>query len=157
MPLLAVGGRFPEQSLPDLEGRPRPLAETWAAGQALLIVGHADCETTRLALPYVDRIHTGRPAGTTVLAVLQEDPEGARALRKRLGLAMPALLDLAPHAFGPALGLETVPTLLHVDRSGHVVAVVEGFRRDALEALAVAVGAPSPFTKDDPAPALRPG
>ena len=61
---------LPAALVPDLEGRLRPLDELWAPTGGLLVVGHGDCGTTRLALPYLERIHRG---GGRVALVLQED------------------------------------------------------------------------------------
>ena len=47
MPGVRDQGPFPELALPDLEGRPRPLSETWRDGPALFLIGHQSCRTTR--------------------------------------------------------------------------------------------------------------
>jgi len=36
-------GPFPALALPDLEGNARSLAEAWAEGDALILIGHRDC------------------------------------------------------------------------------------------------------------------
>lgn len=155
MPRIAVGDRFPPVALPDLDGTLRPLTRHWADGPALVAIGHAECGTTRLALPFVDRV---RRRGGRVVTVLQEDAAGARALLDELRLETPVVLDLDPFLFGEQLGIETVPTLVRVEPSGVVAAVVEGFDRDALEALAAALGVTTPLMlPEDEAPRLRPG
>jgi hypothetical protein len=155
---LAVGAALPELTLPALVGGPRRLADAWAAGPALLVLAHADCGTSRLALPFVERLHRGRAAGASVVAVLQEDEAGARALAEELALSLPALLDREPYDASRRLGIETVPTLLHVSAAGSLLAVHEGFRRDVFESLAAALGVPQPFFGvADEAPPLRPG
>jgi hypothetical protein len=154
---LAVGDRFPPVALPTLDGTLEALSHAWTGGPALFAIGHADCATTRLALPYVDRIHRRRGAGAGVLAILQEDAEGARHLAEDLELALPMVLDREPYLLGDQLGLETVPTLIHVDAHGTVAGLSEGFRRDDLQAFAARLGVTPPlFDPTDTTPPLRP-
>ncbi len=156
MAVLAAGERFPALVLPDAEGARHRLGALWESGGALIVAGHTSCPTTRLALPYVDRV--GRRGGSLpVAAILQERPAAARAAAEALSLALPVLLDEPPYAAGDALGLETVPTLFHVDGAGTIVRVVEGFDRDAFADLAAAAGVVPLFDPDDPAPRQKPG
>jgi len=153
-----ASGPFPAQVLPDLEGVPRPLGEAWAQGEALVLIGHRDCRTTRDTLPFLERIDRTRGAGTTVLLVLQDDAETARALVAELGLGMPVRLDPDPYRLARAVGLAVVPTLFLIDASGAIVRVSEGLRRSDLEALAERLGVTAPlFAPEDDVPQLRPG
>lgn len=154
---LAVGAAFPTLTLDGLDGRPAPLSAAWAEGEALIAIGHSGCGTTRLALPYVDRLHRRRPPGTCVVAVLQDTPAEARALRDNLRLALPLQLEADPYPLTAALRLAIVPTLFLVGRDGRVAAVCEAFRRADLESLATRWGAAPLFETSDLAPALRPG
>jgi hypothetical protein len=151
-------GAFPPLTLADLEGHPRALAEAWGQGDALFLVGHGDCPTTRRALPYLDRIHRGCPPDRRVVLVLQDEPDAARALVAEAGLSVPVLLEPDPYPLARALGLVAVPTLYLVTRGGAIQASSIGFRRPDLEDLARRLGvAPPLFAPDDPAPAFRPG
>lgn len=154
---LRTQGPFPRRVLPDLEGAPRPLAEAWAEGEALFLVGHHDCKTTRETLAYVDRIHRRRPSGKGVVAVLQDDVASASDLRAELGLALPVRLEEDPYPLAAELGLLTVPTLFLVDEHGLIAQTSEAFNRAQLEALAARMGVPALFTPQDNAPAYRPG
>ena len=148
---------FPEVELPGLDGKRRPISEAWAHGPALVAVGHGDCETTRLTLPFVDRIHRRAPA-SGALAVLQDDVEQARALVKELSLALPVRFEEDPYPLAERLGLGTVPTLFLVAPGGRIEAVAEAFRRADLEAFAARLEVPPPlFGPGDDAPGLRPG
>lgn len=154
----AAGNPFPPHSLPDLDGVQRPLALAWSEGPALIVIGHRDCATTRLTLPFVDRLHRRRPARAGVVAVLQDDPAAARALMADLGLAMPVLLEPEPYPLAAELGLRAAPTLLLVGTDGLIARAAEGFSRDELEALSRALGIADPvFSPDDTAPPRRPG
>ena len=148
----------PPLALRDLGGARRPLAASWAAGPALLFIGHSDCQTSRLTLSYVDRLHRRRAAPVAVVAIVQDAPAAARELAAELGLGLPVLIEEDPYPVSEALGLTTVPTLLLVDDGGRVTERSEGFRRAALESLAERLGVPPPFfAPGDTAPALRPG
>jgi hypothetical protein len=145
---------FPALSLPALEGPPRDLSR--APHPALVVFGHAECATTRLLLPFAERIHRGRRAGTEVVVVLQGVAEEARALVSDLGLRAPVLLDPPPYALGTALRARTVP-LTMVVRGGLVEETWPAFRRADLERAAELFGAAPLFGPEEDVPALRPG
>jgi hypothetical protein len=154
--VLAAGAAFPDATLPDLEGAGGRVAEAWSRGPALLVVGHADCGTTRLSLPYLQRLHDR--AGAGVALVLQDDPETARSLAAELGLTLPIRLDQDPYPFSAALGLESVPTQHLVGRDGRVVRASQGFSRDELESFARGLGVAAPlFGAEEAGPRFRPG
>jgi hypothetical protein len=150
---------FPHVALPDLDGGERPLVTAWADGPALIVVGHRDCATTRLALPFVDRIHRRRAATSTVVVVLQDDADSARELVHDLGLGVPVRLEADPYPLSSELDLRTVPTLMVVGADGSIRRALEGFRRDELEALARELGVRGPLfaESDSGVPARRPG
>lgn len=149
---------FPAIALPDLEGRLQPLEDAWAEGEALVLVGHLDCRTTRQVLPYVDRIHRRRRAGTRVVLVLQDDREAARAVVDELDLGVPVRLEPDPYPLARALGLGAVPTLYLVERGGRIERGSVGFSRADLQGFATRLGVRGPlFAPEDEAPELRPG
>lgn len=150
-------GEFPDLALAELDGRVQPLRGAWREGEALVLIGHGDCSTTRLALPFFERIHRRRTRGTVVL-VLQDDADAARDLSAELGLTVPIRLEPAPYPLAAALHVEAVPTLFLVARDGRIARVSEGFDRAALEGLAERMGVPGAlFDPRDRAPAFRPG
>lgn len=158
MPSARREGPFPALALPDLEGIPRPLSEAWADGEALVLIGHRSCKTTRQTLPYLDRIHRRRGSGRAVRLVLQDDPETARDLVRDLGLEVPVRLEGDPYPLAAELELVAVPTLFVVGRDGRIAAMSEAFSRKDLEAFAARLGVEGPlFEADDPSPAFRPG
>ena len=150
---------FPRLSLPDLEGAERPFITAWAHRPALFVFGHRDCVTTRMALPFVDRIHRRRPPETSVIAILQDDAESARALRRDLELDLPVWLEADPYPVAAEMGLRSVPTVMLVGTNGLIARTCEGFKRDELEAMARGIGMAGPlFTEADASvPARRPG
>jgi hypothetical protein len=148
---------FPALSLSDAAGMARPLSDVWASGPALVLVGHSGCDTTRFALPFVDRVHRRRETGG-VAVVLQDEPEAARDLVARLGLDVPVLLEPAPYPLASALGLTVVPTLYQLAPGGGVEASIEAFQREGLERAAARLGVAGPlFTAEDRVPVHRPG
>jgi hypothetical protein len=158
MPGVRGEGGFPSLSLPDLSGSPRPLAEAWRDGLALVLIGHRNCKTTRQTLPYVDRIHRRRDSRHGVLAILQDEQAVALELQGKLSLELPLLLEPDPYPVAQQLGLTTVPTLFLIDRAGSIRRVSEGFVRKDLDEFAASLGVTPPlFLPGDLAPAAKPG
>ena len=118
----------------------RPLTMSWSEGPALIVIGHRDCATTRLTLPFVDRLYQRRPAGASVVSVLQDEPAAARALMADLGLTMPVLLEPDPYPLSSELQLRAAPTLMLVGTDGLIARGTEGFSRDDLEAFSRSAG-----------------
>ena len=157
MPVLTTGP-FPRLSLSALAGGERPLAASWEQGEALIVLGHRNCKTTRETLPFVDRIHRRKGADATVLAVLQDDSETASTLVREQGFEMPVVLEADPYPLAAALHLATVPTIFLVGRDGRIRKAVEGFDRAGLEGFAAVLGVQGPlFVPADNAPAFKPG
>ena len=149
---------FPDVDLAGLDGKRVPISEAWARGWALIAVGHSECGTTRLCLPFIDRIHHRRPPTSTAVAVLQDSAADARAFVEELALELPVRLEEDPYPLATKLGIGTVPTLFLVTPLGRIDAVAEAFRRADLEAFAARLQVPPPFfLPGDDAPALRPG
>jgi peroxiredoxin len=155
---LALGSPFPDLALPDIEGQTTPLARAWSAGPALILIGHRNCKTTRQTLPYVERIHRRRATHATALAILQDEPDDARALAAQLELSLPLRLEGDPYPLSTALAVNVVPTLFLVERDGRVGATCEAFRKAELQDFASRLGvAGALFEDDDPMPAMKPG
>ena len=155
---VAASGAFPRLSLEALAGGARALETAWAQGEALILLGHRNCKTTRETLPFVDRLHRRKGEGATVLAVLQDDRETAATLVSEKGYEVPVLLEADPYPLATALQLVTVPTLFLVRRGGGIEKAVEGFNRAELEGFAARLGVAGPlFVPEDNAPAFKPG
>ncbi len=154
---LAAGVMMPTAELRDLAGQPWSLASAWTSGEALVLLGHGDCRTTRLTLPCVDLIHRRRLPGTTVVAVLQDHADAARAVCRDLELELPVRLEDDPYALAAALGVNVVPTLFQVAQDGRLTRVIEAFDKRALEALALHFNGRPLFEPGDAGPDRRPG
>ena len=152
----ALPATFPALRLPALGGGDRDLSR--AAQPTLVSLGHAGCATTRLLLPYLERLHRGRRAGTEVVVVLQDTREDAHDLAHELRLTAPILLDPEPWPLGAALLTAVVPLSLLLAPGGRIERAWPAFRRGDLEQAAALLGVPAPFfAPEDEAPALRPG
>jgi hypothetical protein len=142
-------------ALPDLDGKRQPI---FGASRSCIAIGHSDCGTTRLVLPYLVRMHERRAPGSSVVLVLQDDADAARAFLSDLRADLPVRLEGDPYPLAQATGLATVPTLFLVSPAGRVERTSEGFQRAGFEELAGRLGVEAPFfTARDAAPALRPG
>jgi hypothetical protein len=152
-----AGRPFPNIALPDLDGTSRPILGA-AGSWNLVAVGHTDCGTTRLVVPYLKRMRERRGTGAEVVLVLQDTADDARALVAELAAGLPVRLEPDPYPLSQGLGLTTVPTLLLVGSAGLIERVSEGFRRADIEGAAEWLGVRGPFfLEGDAAPALRPG
>ncbi len=154
--MVSIGDAFPRLKLPALAGGVGSLVGGTACA-TLVTFGHADCGTTKLALPVVDRLAAGSSDDVDVICVLQEDAPAARELVQELSLRLPVLLDAAPYVVSAGLGLVTVPTLIAFDAHGVVSHLIEGYSRQDFESLAAPLGMTAPLFAGDDGPAMRPG
>jgi hypothetical protein len=158
VPLAAAGSLFPGLVLEDPAGLPLEPKSFWSQGEALFVLGHRNCKTTRQTLPYVELIHRRGAAPGRVLVVLQDDRQAALELAGELDLTVPLACEPEPYPLSQALGLEVVPSLLLVSTDGRVLQACEAFRKPELDAFAARLGVSgSLFAADDPMPAMKPG
>src|SRR5687767_5612712 len=102
-----AGRPFPDLLLPALDGTPRSIL---GAAGSCVVLGHSECGTTRLLVPFLKRMHDRRGAGSSVVLVLQDEPAPARAFLSELKAAdLPARLEPPPYALSAELDLGTVP------------------------------------------------
>ena len=150
---------FPKVSLPDLHGSAKPVLDAAPGFRSLVIIGHSECGTTRLLVPFLKRMHDRRASGSSVVLVLQDEPAPARAFLAELDAGdLPVRLEPPPYPLSAELDLATVPTLFLVGAQGVIEQGSEGFQRAAVEDFAQRIGVTPPFfLPDDKAPALRPG
>jgi hypothetical protein len=152
-----AGRPFPNIALPDLDGTSRPILGA-AGSWNLVAVGHTDCGTSRLVIPYLKRMRERRGPAADVVLILQDTPDAARALLSEIGVGLPVRLEPDPYPLSRELGLTTVPTLLLVGSTGRIERISAGFQRADIEEVAEWLGVGGPFfLEGDAAPALRPG
>ena len=125
---------------------------------SVVMVGHSDCETSRLMLRMLDSLSRRRTRPLAVTAVLQDEPDAARALTEELGLTLPLRLDGPPYPLTTPLGLTGVPVTFVLGPDRTVREEIEAFRRADVERLAALLGVPPPvFAPGETVPALMPG
>lgn len=156
--MIERGAPLPDLALRALEGPERRLRELFSGRAGLLVVGHSECATTRLELPFVQRLHDRCPTAGSVIVLLEDDDLAVWELVAELRQALPIVLDPPPYPCSRALGVETVPSTFAIDADGRIAAGHVGFRRAALEDAARTLGvASSLFGPEDAVPAFRPG
>lgn len=127
-PFAAIGERFPDFSLVDIDGRPHD--RTAYAGRPLAVNFWATwCPPCRAEMPDLEqtrRQHADR--GLQVLGIsIDEDPNPVREFRLRIPVEFPLLLD-TDRQLTNALGVFSFPTTFLVSRQGLVTEVLVGPR-----------------------------
>jgi hypothetical protein len=137
---------------------PSPADVPREAEGALVMVGHSECPTSRLMLGALDRLHRRRTRAIAVSALLQDEPDDARAMVSEMGLALPLVLDRDPYPLTAPLGLVGVPVTFVLGSDGAVRETMEAFSRAEVERLGALLGVQGPvFAADEKVPAHRPG
>ena len=146
-------------------GHPRvTLDELTGSGPALLAFFKSSCPVCRLSFPVWGELHRRYGIGVKFAAVSQDPLAVARPWLDDLGFDAPVLDDSDGYAVSAAYDIETVPTLVLVDKAGQVVAASQGWDRERANAwdveLAELTGTTSPgpvSPVDDGLPPFRPG
>lgn len=157
---IEVGTCAPDFSLPYRDGGTFHLAEMGSS--LLLVFFKTTCPTSRLVLPFLERLHQAYPS-LAALGVSQDAVAETDAFVAELGLTFPMLLEERPWTVSARYGLVGVPTTFLIGPVGGVEDRMEGWQRTAINRLAASaarlVGA-APVTlstPDDGAPELKPG
>jgi peroxiredoxin len=141
----------PEFSLPSVAGDPVRLSDLHADGPALLLFVSEECPTCLLTLrrlaPLVSEL---TEAGVSVAAVFEDPLEVAARMARRTGFDGVVLAEPSPYEVSRAYALESLPTVVLVDRDGGQVGRVVGWDAAGLRTLLSA-----PVT-DEP-PLRKPG
>ncbi len=154
-----------EPDAPELAALAAPvdLAALAASGPALLFFYKGDCGASDAAAHVLPRL--ARIPGLTVAAVSQDAPEatdGFSNAHRLSGSGVRVLVDPEPWPASGAWEILSTPTFVLLGRGARVEEVLEGWSRDAADALAARAaalaGAP-PLVVSGPAdgPAFRPG
>jgi thiol-disulfide isomerase/thioredoxin len=134
---------------------------TFADGPVALIFYKVTCPVCQMAAPKVDAMARAYPG--RVVGVGQDPPDELERFGREFGMGVPAVPDLPPYDASNAYGIESVPTLFVIDRTGAVAdAVVSwdraGYNR-ASARLAELLGVDPATVSDssDGLPPFRPG
>ena len=131
-----------ELTLEGVDGSTYRLSDLVAGHEwTLLVFGHAECPTSRLALERLGPLGPELEAGgVRLVCILQERLETAARLARRHEVEALVLAERPPYAAARAFGVESVPTMFLLDGSGAIAATVVGWSADRLaELLPVAV------------------
>jgi peroxiredoxin len=156
MGVLTAGEKFRDFQLGGVDTEAIRQAKT-----LLIIFWRSGCSTSRLALPYFDRIQSAYPEAQ-VLGVCQDDPEVLSVYVKGAGIRFRQVSD-ADLTVARLYGLSSVPTYYLVDRAGEVLFGGTAWNReqiqDLADCMAQCVGAaPVPVVlSTDNAPMFKPG
>ncbi|MCI0530674.1 MAG: TlpA family protein disulfide reductase [candidate division Zixibacteria bacterium] len=165
MPLISTGEKAPDFTLPSTDGKPVPLKEVLQKSPATLLVFYKDtCPTCQFTLPYIEKIYKSyKDKGLAVVGIEQDDAQRAGAFSKQYGLTFPALIDQNNYKVSYAYGIDTVPTMILVEKDVKVSAVSVGFVKDELAALSKQISTllgaePTEiFKPGEYVPAIKPG
>jgi peroxiredoxin len=163
--VLNVGDRAPDFTLPSLDGAPRTLGDALAGGPVLLAFWKAQCATSRLAFPYLERLRQAYPPAQWQLwGIGQDDPSAVETFLRRVGnVSIPILLDEPTYAVSIAYDPAATPTLFLVEPDGTIGQTSIAFSKADLNALsdrlAHRFGVPSVVVapSDDGNPPFKPG
>jgi peroxiredoxin len=136
----SVGQPAPDFTLPLLAGGEASLTTLLAGGPVVLAFFKVSCPVCQLTFPYLERIHA---AGTLrIYGVSQNSARDTLGFNAEYGITFPILLD--PESRFPAsnaYGLTNVPTLYLIESGGAIGAVVNGWSKRDMQALADRAGA----------------
>lgn len=83
-----------------------------------------NCPVCQMTAPFINRFQEYTGPEFTVLAILEDPVQPARAFAEQCGLDIPFALDEDPYAVSEAFGLTTVPTLFLVEPGGRIAQTV---------------------------------
>ena len=162
MAIPEVGQSVPDFTLREYQnGNSHRLSEVARNSPTLLAFFKRSCATSRMTLPFVERLHQKYPA-LQVFGISQDDPADTQAFAEQTGLTFPILLD-GDWKVSTEYDLFTVPSVFLLDTEGRAAHVNLGWNREQYNALALAAARllnaePVTLVSDaDKVPAFRPG
>lgn len=118
----------PGFTLPSIRGEPVSLDTLLADGPIVLVFGHADCLTSRMTLRRLGEIEPQ----VRLACILEEPPEEAARLARRIGWSHLVLAQDEPYEVSQAFDVDTVPSAIRVEPDGAISETVVGWDADAL-------------------------
>ena len=129
----------PDFELPSVEStsvRLSELRQEEDVERVVLVFAHADCPTARLTLRRLGpHASTLQQSGTRLVIVAEESPASAARLARSHAVDALVLAQEPPWRVSELYGVESVPTIVAIDREGMVIERVEGWNADVLEQL----------------------
>ena len=162
MPIPEIGQQAPDFSLARHDsGVTETLGDISGLGPSLLAFFKRSCATSRLTLPFIERLHQHYP-GLQVLGISQDDAEDTAAFVQQTGVTFPVVRD-GDWKVSTAYELFTVPSVFLLEKGGSVRRVNLGWNKEQYIGLADEIAqmlktAPVPLLTDsDKVPAFKPG
>lgn len=109
------------------EAAPLVPSVTFADGPVALVFYKVTCPVCQMAAPKVDAMARAYPG--RVVGVGQDPPDELERFGREFGMDVPAVPDLPPYDASNAYGIESVPTLFVIDRTGAVADAVVSWDR----------------------------
>lgn len=164
--MISPGSTAPGFDLPALgaDGERLGLDELTRSGPVLLAFFKTSCPVCTLSFPLWGQLDERYGHAVNVVGVSQDPLAKARPWLDGLGFDAPVVDDSDGYGVSRAYDVETVPTLVLVDKAGEVLAASQGWDReranawDADLAELAGVASPGPLTTvGDGRPPFRPG
>jgi hypothetical protein len=148
----------PDFRLSSVAGGPLGLAELCRSGPALLVFVSEECPTSAMTLrrlaPLVDPLAR---RGITAAAVFEDPLDLAARVARRTGFPGTVLSEPAPYDVSRSYELQSVPTIVLVDREHRVLGRLVGWDADGLDRLLEQAVGSSALAVTDAAPLRKPG
>lgn len=153
--MLSAGDAAPDFTLPDLQGNQRSLKEFTENKPALIVLYKMSCPVCQKTLPFLERL--AQSDNLELVAISQDDAEGAEEFRAAFGITFATLLDdQRSYPVSNAFGITHVPSMFLVEPGGQIAMAVAGFSKKDLESVAAIAGTPI-FLPGENVPAWKAG
>jgi peroxiredoxin len=164
MSAIKAGKTAPDFKLVGADRKTYSLKEALGKNLTVLAFYKDTCPTCQLAVPFIERIYQAyKDKGLTLWGIEQDDQARSSEFSQAYGLTFPVLVDQANYKVSYAYGIDTVPTLFLVDKSGEIFLTSVGFVKDELtqvsKKIAQKLGTQlvEVFRPEDNVPALKAG
>jgi peroxiredoxin len=129
MPPPLIGQQAPDFALPEYNSSTtHRLSDLARRAPSMIAFFKRSCQTSRLTLPFVERLHQHYPA-LQVLGISQDDVEDTSAFVQQTGLTFPVVRD-GDWKVSTAYDLFTVPSVFFIETGGAVRRVNMGWNKE---------------------------
>jgi peroxiredoxin len=126
--------------LVDAEGNKHTISEALKRGPVLLALYKSSCQASKVMLPMVERLYRRYgDQGLTVYGLSQDSENITQSFARRYDITFPILIDTADYAMSRAFDIFATPTVFLIRPDGCVAFTTNGFFKEQVNQLAVAV------------------
>ena len=162
MPLPEIGQPSPDFTLAQHDsGAQHHLVQMTQHSPSLIAFFKQSCATSRLTLPFIERLHLHYPA-LQVLGISQDNADDTTAFVQQTGLTFPVVRD-GDWKVSTAYDLFTVPSVFLLDKGGTVRRVNMGWNKDQYTGLSdeiarvLETSSVPLLSENDKVPVFKPG